>query len=940
MKSKPMPTALNPNGKHVNILPQAVRSSPTGAISDQVWRLSLPAIVIVSPQSIESSSSGGCDYSEPLRLESRRPFPSCCAPGAPIDRGTHACATMANTGYTSPFPTSHDTIGQSTLVTPLFMPSSPPQPPSSPPAESPPRADSPISERNEPEPRDENEISDDEERQHENEPQKLSQHSAPGSPTGMALDARLAEYTLDFSQFPSGQFLDGKDDDPLPELPNGAEDNLSDVGGPEDFTANIEAYILDGMSSVRKRGAKEPDAEVGSASLRNSVQSRQPAVEEEADSAEYSEFGPPVDMSTPSHVLNKTSALTKDSTHLDDIEEDPADDPQNRASPSIRRSTTPPSDAEKREERLHARIAQLEEELHDRDEHIERNNKRVLEAASAGEQIRHLQTELQRKNAHIEEIQARGTNEAALREQIESLQRQNEEREKLSQQSSTNGRDLNSLQQQIQDMQQQLQNRDSQSSLDAERLETIAHLRQQLQLTQDQVKKRDTTLEETLAKLKDTTRAKEVQLHEKNDEIDRLRAEIDDQGLENERLETEIDRVNTEYQALEDRLTSLETKSQPFEDLEEKNQSLEADLSRVQSQVEAQESALKAAAADLPLAGRSTYSEILDLIKDLNHSGQEDDIQFPIKDKFSDDQDFQQLCQELAKLKQELQDTSDAQKAADAEATRLREQATETQTLIKTIETENTRLSSRVDELASTLNKTQKDLSRTQEEHAESLETVARLQEESLGQPPSPPPSPPAARGTANAEQQEAPNTAALEASHQDQIRNLQTAHSTAVSTLRSSHAESMRKIRNLLTAAEQRESDLRTELTNLRSSSSTQESQLRKSFKSELKRLEAIIAAKDETAAAVDHRIALSVDKREREWERRVDLLLKERDRMAKVLMKYWGEKEMGRGPGPLADGKDSRRDGEHCDAKSGQAYKYKYAQKHKSKSSEKASA
>ena len=138
-----------------------------------------------------------------------------------------------------------------------------------------------------------------------------------------------------------------------------------------------------------------------------------------------------------------------------------------------------------------------------------------------------------------------------------------------------------------------------------------------------------------------------------------------------------------------------------------------------------------------------------------------------------------------------------------------------------------------------------------------------------------------------------------------------------------------MRKIRNLLTAAEQREA-----LTTLRTSIATQELQLRKTFKSEIRRLEAVIAAKDETAAAVDERIALSVDKREREWERRVDLLLKERDRMAKALMMYWGEKEMGKGPGPLADSKGNRRrDGDDADAKQGQAYRYKYAQKHRSR-------
>jgi predicted nuclease with TOPRIM domain len=742
------------------------------------------------------------------------------------------------------------------------------------------------------------------------------------------LDARLAEYTLDFSQFPSGQFSDAKDDNLL-DLKEDADDKLSDVGGPEDFTANMEKYLMgDGMSSVRKLSAhREPGSDF--------LNTRQAAVEEEAESGDYSEFGPPVDMSTPSHLLHRTSALARDSTQLEDIEEDPADDLESPASPSLRKlsnaSEHEPDEPEDWEVRLHRRIAHLEEELRNRDEHIQKNRNRVLEAASAGEQIRHLQAELQRKNALIEEIESQGGDEAILREQVESLRKQNSERERLLQQSSMQTPDLSMLQKQIHDMQHQLQNRDSQSSLDAERLETIAHLRQQLNHTQEQLKKRDTTLEETILKLKEVTQARESQVHEKNAEIDRLKAEIDDQALENERLETEIERVNTDYQALEDRLTALETKNQPLEDknssLEDRNSSLEADLTRVQSQVEAQENALRAAAADLPLGNRSTYSEILDLIKDLGHSGPDS----PLKEKFSDDFDVPQLGQEFTRLQQELEDALAAQKAADAEANRLRDQAAESQIFITTIEAENSRLITRVHELSSTLTKTQHELTRTQEDHAESLETVARLQEEALGQPPSPPPSPTAARGGPNAEQSEPAVEAALEAAHQDQIRSLQTAHSTAISTLRSSHAESMRKIRNMLTTAEQREAELRTDLTTLRASVSTQEFQLRKTFKSEIKRLEAVIAAKDESAAAVDERIALSVEKREREWERRVDLLLKERDRMAKALMMYWGEKEMGRGPGVLAEGKGNRRrDGDPADAKSGQAYRYKYAEKH----------
>ncbi|KXG50138.1 uncharacterized protein PGRI_061050 [Penicillium griseofulvum] len=852
---------------------------------------------------------------------------------------------MANTGYTSPFPTSHDTIGQSTLITPLFMPSSPPQHPSSPlgsptSAQTPATAQTPTAERVAA-----HHINQgyghaaDDEYHSDNEMQHVPRPPSPRSPTGSDLDARLADYTLDFDNFPSGHFaLDGNEET-LPPFHQDV-DKLSDVEGPEDFTANMEKYLMGDLEDGENR---EDEAEEDYGSVRRTFRkSKQPAIEEEADSGEYSEFGPPVDMSTPSHLLHRTSALRKDSTHLEGIEEYPDDDEaQDPASPSVRKLSDASSHApEEQNEDLRQLIAQLQQTLKERDEQLQKNRSRVLEAVSAGEQIRHLQTELQRKNALLEEVHAKGNDEAILREQVQSLQKQNEENEKLLRQSSMNATDFNPLLNQIREMQQQLQARDSQSPLDKERLETIAHLRQQLSHSQEQVRKRDETLDETFTKLKEVTRVKDAQIQDKNSEIDQLQAQIDDYGLENEKLESELERAHNDYQVLEERFIDLETRNRP---LEEKNSTLEANLTRVQSHMEAQESALKAAAAELPISGHSTYSEILDLIKDLGPGDPASPLHSPLKDKFVDAQGMQQQqpgMPSIASLQQEIQELSAAQKASDTEAARLRDQATEAQTLIKNIEAENTRLSNRVGELTTALNKSQNDLIQSQEQHAESLETIARLQEDKVAEPLSPPPSPPTAHGALNPEPR-GPDTAMLEANHQSQLRSLNTAHSTAVSTLRASHAESMRKIRNLLTAAEQRETNLRSDLENLRTSSATSETHLRKSFKSELRRLEAVIAAKDdviaakdETAAAIDQRIALSVDKREREWERRIDLLLKERDRMAKALMVSWGEKELGRGP--LAEGKENRRRERDGDVKSGQAYRYKYAQKPKSKSAE----
>lgn len=845
---------------------------------------------------------------------------------------------MANTGYTSPFPTSHDTIGQSTLVTPLFMPSSPPQHQTSPsPPGSPLPNDSPISGRFEPENRvnqNSHEHQRDDQHERENQVQRNHQFSGSRSPTGADLDARLAEYTLDFSRFPSGHL----DDVPLPEF-NDEEDKLSDVGGPHDFTANMEKYLMgEDVSNAREARSNDGPAEQNSGLRHSSIRSRQPAVEE-AESGDYSEFGPPVDMSTPSHMLNRHSGFAKDSTQLDDIEEDPADNSQLSASPSLRKiSNVSEMEGGEREEWLHRRIAHLEEEIRHRDTQIQTDRNRLLEADSAEDQIHHLQTELQQKVEYIEDMKARDAHDEGLHDQIDALKKEREEREGELQHFKEKQSDLSSLQQQLHDMQQKFHSQDSQSSLDTERLETIAHLRQQLNIAQDQLKKRDETLDETMTKLREVTRAKEAQLHEKNGDIDRLKADMDDQALENERLETEIDHVKSAYQTLEDRLTGLETKNEP---LKARNQSLEADLTRAQYQVEAQENALKAVAADLPRGSRSTYSEILDLIQDLGPPGSPSEPGSPVETRTFGQHDIHSLGDEVLKLRQELQEANAAHKAAEAEANRLRDQATESQTFVQNIEAENSQLTKRVDELTATLTKTQRELTQTKEDHAESLETIARLQEEALDQaleqPPSPPPSPPQSRDTPHPAQQQI--NADLEEVHQAQIKSLQTAHSTAISTLRSSHAESMRKIRGQVTAAEKREAELRVELTTIRTSASSNDAQQRKALKAEIKRLEAVIVAKDEAAVELDHRVASSVDKRESEWERRVNIILKERDRLAKALMQTWGEKEMGTGPGGLADGKEKRRrDGEKVDAK-GQAYRYRYVQRTSSKSKEKTS-
>lgn len=811
--------------------------------------------------------------------------------------------------------TTHDTVGASTMAVPYFSPSSP-SPSDHPPIDSPDRLPSPVS-----------------------SPGARSPSGSPPSTREVSLeraarelDARLAQYTVDFSQLPSGH---GPDDaiDEQPEIEEA--DRLSAVGGPEDFTANLERYLLGEEDSVDQdihdedKDKEHPqEALDGEPELPQSheyeqpvrsrtTQSQQPAVEDEAELGEYSEFGPPVDMSTPSHLLRRNAAPTREVTHLEDIEEDPNDEPSLEATPTARKPKSPTNkNAERTDEDLWRQISELTQAVKDRDYQIEKNQKRVLEVASAGEEIKHLRAELQRKNALLEELQEGHIDRTGSRR------------------SSVNISELNILQKQIADMQRDMQTHNSNAGIDAERLETIAMLRQQLSLTQEQLRKRDVTLDETIAKLKEVTAAKELQLHEKNTEIDRLRGQVDSQRVEMDKLEMDVSRTHREYRVLEDQMVLLETKNRP---LEEKNSTLEADLTRAQSQVTAQENALKAMAADLPNdTPGGTYSEILELIKDLGPPN----TNRPAKPRDNGDQELEQIHEELAKLRTESSERATANKTLEVQLSRAHDQTAESQLLIQSVEVENTRLTKQTEELKSKFDETHDDLNRLRTQYSEAVETIERLQEtrQTQARPQTHPQQPsPSATPHTNSN---------LETTHKAQIANLKTAHSTAISTLRSAHADSTRKLRALLAASEKREADLRTELaqdqTRPRSSHSNENGDKENAYKDEIdslrtevKRLRGIIASKDETAAAMDLRIAKSVEKREREWERRVELLLKERERMGKALLWTWGEKENPRDKDskskgsskPTADESDKENVDE--DGKRRQPYRYKYVKR-----------
>ncbi|KAL1879030.1 hypothetical protein Plec18167_004326 [Paecilomyces lecythidis] len=799
---------------------------------------------------------------------------------------------MAGPGYSSPFPTTHDTIEASTLAaTPGYVPSSPPH--------SRHDSDDAVNHLR-------NSVSEQVAAQRSGDRQ--SHRSRSSSPSSQAssfdgrddLEARLADYTLDLSRFSAGEFgLDDRDDDRLGDLSaTKEEEKLSDIGGPEDFTEHMERYLWgDGSSSNSKKNGDKP---------KEDEERLESLVEDDGELGEYSEFGPPVDMSTPSQFLRRNPHASKEVTQLEGIEESPPQSPRGESSPSTRRQRDAP--AEYDSDDLRRQIEQLEEQLRERNQQLQTEREKVREAEEAAGQVTHLQAELSRKSALLEETHEKHRDEeAAFHEQIESLQRQNNEKDLSLQNSKGDLLRLEALEQQVETLQAELKRRDE-SLTEKDETGTIDSLKTELEAAREEIRKRDEALEDSISKLNEVTAAKDRQLQEKNTEIETLRAQISDRDLEIEKLEDELDAANDESEALEEKIASLESQTRP---LEEKNTALETELGDVRSQLTAQEDALKAVASDIsvPSEGRvegKTFTDILDVIKGAFLTKMALPPTLPTR-KTDLEEEVEHLRKQLTDSQKQSKETVSAKEALEVQVRRSQEQLTESQALITTVETENTRLTSRVDDLTSSLQKLQGECHEIKEQNAQLVETITSLRKEKETQQPTSPSSSPS---------ESAPNIATTQEAHQAQLKSLQTAHATAISTLRSSHAESLRKLRNQLSASESRESELKSQLESLRASESEQRSEVEDLF-AEIERLESIITAKEEAAAALDLRIAKSVEKREKEWERRIDLLLKEREKMSKALLWTWGEKEVG---DSVKDNGDENRKGPR------QGYRYKY--------------
>ncbi|GAM36180.1 spindle pole body associated protein [Talaromyces pinophilus] len=704
--------------------------------------------------------------------------------------------------HTSPFPTTHDTIGPSTLSSPVQIPSSPPSP-------------SPQSRQNT-------------DNDHGNNGQDNQLTSASNDVATLDLDKRLSQYTIDFNKFPGGtkEKIEDVFDD---------EDQGPEFGGPEDFTLNLEKY-LNGTPSPEDRKQQdddEPDSEEDA--LPEYSPSPSPRARhhhsQHHEEAEESEFGPPVDMSTPSHLMwrkNYGSGKEETRLELEDIEESLPSSPEKDDSPS---KTGKENGME--ESRTFTTVLREIEDLHEqrreRDEKIEENRK---ELASAREEIQNLRAELKLKDSLLSEANNRANEEDVLREQLKALQKK----------AATSDDDA----------------------------KEITKLQEELKEAREQLEKRDEALEDSSTKLRELTASSELQLRQKNSEIEDLKAQIDEKELQIADADEDLADVQRQYDILKDRIESLETRNGP---LEEKNILLEKELSSVRAELASQRNAVLTMAVDLSIEVKGKdYTEVIrslqQQLKDLKESSH---------DHGKSTQVEEDLQSKLDQAQSALQRSVAEKEVAETEWQRSKDLLAESRSLITTIEGENTRLTARIQELNSNLAKAREEVDRLKEQHRHELASVnvqSKPAQPSINTPD---------------------RTNELREAHRLEIQNLREINATSINDLRTSYNDTIQHLRAMLSTSEKRAASLHDQLLETQSTTTTQSNEIN-SLRSEIEQLQSTLVLKEETSAEMDKMIAKSIEKREREWERRTELLLKERDKMGKALMWAWGEKEVGK--------------------------------------------
>ncbi|OJD15487.1 hypothetical protein AJ78_04251 [Emergomyces pasteurianus Ep9510] len=800
---------------------------------------------------------------------------------------------MAANGFTSPFPTSHDTLGASSLNTPIFMPSSPPRLMNS----------FQGSSLNSKKCNAARALAANAARRRKMRSSKTTTSPEPSDGSDSD-EANLADYTFDMSRLSdcesdpdrseNGEAHEGS----APKEKNAV---FPELGGPRDFTLNMVEHVrgTGALTGNDEDNVSRPDPTKNEDEVRNNT------VVADHTINEYSEMDTPLDMSTPAHVLPRRNGISRSNMPLEKIDEPCLFQPLPSKSPPSHPDPGQHVAQSSLERRFLEEIKLLQQEVRNKDEIIDANRRRVLESASAVQQIQHLQSELQKKNAALREKDAQLSALTGRDEEIENLRIQLQQKDELLEKHEADTSRIKSLQQQL----EQVRNNNC-------RKDILPDENGEYPLMQERQEVNATSI-----KTNEDVSSKDTQLKQHAAEIDQLKANQDAQYLEIDKLDSELDTVSRECEALEEKSESL---LKALRQSEIQNNALQTELDTANSEIDSQYNAVKTLASEVAVdTGINTpFNQIVDAIKGVYHARKTSYMNEATKSS----ERTRALERELSELRLQLRNSLPSDRMQTLQLEGTRQELSESRALNTVLQGEISRLSSKIEAIISEQSKLQDTLYKTSQERDKALYAIENLrnqQDMTQSQQLSPPMSPALQpSGTATLKCQV--DHDALLKSHEAELNSVHSAHATVLSTLRDSHAETIRTLQNVISVSQMRETKLESELSELRTSFVSMEQRVAV-LQAERERLESIIEAKESAARAIDKKFAGVLKTREEKWEARVERLLKDRERMSKILLWTWGEKELG---STACDG-DSKVSGPGKENKPPQTYKYKYVER-----------
>lgn len=712
-------------------------------------------------------------------------------------------------------------------------------------------------------------------------------------------DANLSDYTFDLGKLPGELAGAGKED--MNHGGNRGQDkegeSLSDPGGPDDFTLNmiqlmkgsdLDSPKLPRDSHAENRGDEnyaETDDDDDLKGLHDEEDEEDDGHGDDDDHQrgvtrldECSELEPPLETSTPAHLLWRKDRLNNG----------PSPNGGTVKISSTRHIAAPQLKTQQREE---DRFDHKELQQNSNDK--KSNHQAAPSDTSTSQYAEKLQSELDRQTSLMQEFEARLMESASKDNEIRRLRHQLEDRDR---QLESNKSSL----QKVRALEQELDRLRTQASQDEDTEHSI-HNHDEVLSLQAEVDEKEGIIQRTESRLQEAMAAHQLHLEEQSAEIEELKSREAEQTLKITHLENELGSASRERDVLNKRTSDLD---RIVDHLESRVTSLQSESSAAKSEDISKVDTLKALLdrLSLPSDGKS-FSDMVQSLESSEKLGK------------TDNHGQEQMGGEL---RVQLQESTSLARILTLQLDTTREELSESRSSLAEIKVERSQLLNRIDELEYDEGQLQKKVDGLIQERDQALQLAGNHRQQ-----PSPPTSPPL-MPYENACQHD---HEAAENAHQAEIEKLRLAHNTEVSSIRDSQSQTITHLNSLLSTTRDRENQLQTELASLRKTQAGHEADMAR-LTEEQARLKSVIEAKDSAAAELDERFSHVLQKREQTWEARVDKLLHERERMSKALLWTWGKMEVG----------DAARPGEDVSIKSkgngkkrgeGQGYKYKYVER-----------